>query len=137
MEEFDWENLAEEVGDLGRSEARNLRSQLARLLAHLLKWKLQPTRRTNSWRGSIQGARDEIRELLTESPGLKSRLSELFQKAYRAAVNLARAKTHLDKFLASSPWSFDQAMDDDFWPNSDELSPRKSANRGKNVKKGL
>jgi hypothetical protein len=46
MEELDWENLAEEVGDLGRSEARNLRTQLARLLAHLLKWQPQPTRRT-------------------------------------------------------------------------------------------
>ena len=137
VEELDWENLAEEVGDLGRSEARNLRSQLARLLAHLLKWQLQPTRRTNSWRGSIEGARDEIRELLAESPGLKSWLSELFQKAYRAAVNLALAETNLDKFPASSPWSFDQAMDDDFWPNSDERSPRKSANRGKDVKKGL
>ncbi len=37
IEEVDWENLAEEIGDLGRSEARSVRSQLARLLAHLLK----------------------------------------------------------------------------------------------------
>ncbi|HJU10872.1 MAG TPA: DUF29 domain-containing protein, partial [Candidatus Binataceae bacterium] len=74
VEDLDWMNLAEEVGDLGRSEARGLRSQMARLLAHLLKWQLQPSRRTNSWRASIRGARDRIRELLDESPGLKSRL---------------------------------------------------------------
>jgi hypothetical protein len=36
IEDLDWANLAEEIGDLGKSEARSLRSQLARLLAHLL-----------------------------------------------------------------------------------------------------
>jgi hypothetical protein len=68
---------------------------------------------------------------------LKPRLSEFFHKACKAAVNLARAETNLDKFPASSPWSFDQAMDDDFWPNSEEPSQRNPTNRGKNVKKGL
>ena len=68
IEALDWENLAEEMDDLGRSEARSLRSQLARLLAHLLKWQLQPRRRTNSWRGSIRGARREIRGLLMKVP---------------------------------------------------------------------
>ncbi len=135
---LDWDNLAEEVGDLGRSEARSLRSQLARLLAHLLKWQLQRARRTNSWRGSIQGARDEIRELLDESPGLKARLPELFQKAYRAAVNLACEETNLDKsiFPASSPWSLEQAIDDEFWPDSrvapflERNQPSKGKKRG-------
>jgi hypothetical protein len=57
-----------------------------------------------------------MRELLGESPGLKPRFSEFFQKACKAAVNLARADANLDEFPASSPWSFDQAMDDDFGP---------------------
>jgi hypothetical protein len=136
VEELDWENLAEEVGDLGRSEARSLRSQLARLLAHLLKWQLQPARRTRSWRGSIQGARDEVRDLLEESPGLKPRIPELCAKAFRAAVNLACAEANLDKsrFPAACPWTFEHAMDDNFWPNSENQSPRKLT-RGKKTNK--
>ena len=123
--ELDWENLAEEVGDLGRSEARGLSSQLTRLLAHLLKWQLQPTRRTNSWRGSIRGARDAIREFLDESLGLKPRLPELFEKAYRAGINLAIEETNLDlsRFPAASPWTFEEAMNEDFWPRA-ETGPR-------------
>jgi Domain of unknown function DUF29 len=118
VEELDWDNLAEEVEDLARRDARSLRSQLARLLAHLLKWQVQPTRRTNSWRASIQGARNEIRELLEESSGLKARLPELSEKAYGAAVTLAVEATNLDesRFPASSPWTFEQAMEEDFWP---------------------
>jgi hypothetical protein len=126
IEELDWENLAEEVGDLARRDAHSLRSQLARLLAHLLKWQLQPTRRTNSWRGSIRGARDAIRELLDESPGLKPRLPELLEKAYRAGVNLAVEETNLDvsRFPAASPWTFEEAINEDFWPQA-ETGPRR------------
>jgi uncharacterized protein DUF29 len=123
--ELDWENLAEEVGDLGRSEARGLSSQLARLLAHLLKWQLQPTRRTNRWRGSIRGARDAIREFLDESPGLKPWLPELFEKTYRAGVNQAIEETNLDvsRFPAASPWTFNEAMNEDFWPRAETGPP--------------
>ena len=133
IEELDWENLAEEVEDLARRDAHSLRSQLARLLAHLLKWQLQPTRRTNSWRGSIRGARDAIRELLDESPGLKPRLPELFQRAYRAGVNLAVEETNLNesRFPASSPWSFEQAMNENFWPRAAIESRRKPATRSR------
>jgi Domain of unknown function DUF29 len=133
VEELDWENLAEEVEDLARRDAHSLRSQLARLLAHLLKWQLQPARRTNSWRGSIRGARDAIRELLDESPGLKPQLPELFQKAYRAGVNLAVEETNLheSRFPASSPWSFEQAMNEDFWPRAAIRFRRKPATRSR------
>jgi len=133
IEEVDWENLAEEIGDLGRSEARSVRSQLARLLAHLLKWQLQPARRAHSWRGAIQGARDEVRDLLEESPGLTPRIPELFAKAFRSAVNLACEETNLDKskFPASCPWTFEQAMDDEFLPDS----PGQSRSPGKRAKR--
>jgi hypothetical protein len=133
VEELDWENLAEEVGDWGRSEARGLTSQLARLLAHLLKWQLQPRGRSNSGRGSIRGARNAIRELLDESPGLKRRLPELFEKAYRAGINLAVEETNLDesRFFPTAPWTFQQAMDDEFWPNSENLSSNKPIHRAR------
>ena len=60
LEDIDWANAAEEIEDLGKGERRGIRSQLARLLEHLLK--LQYARgafRTNNRRGwelSIKGA---------------------------------------------------------------------------------
>ncbi len=103
---------------------RSLKSQLTRLVAHLLKWQRQaarrkPSKRTaNGWRASAEGARQEIRDLLDESPGLQHRLPELLPEAFAAAVSLARQETGLDKsvFPPRCPWTFEQVMDEGFWP---------------------
>ncbi len=118
---IDWEAVAEELEDMGRSEARALESQLARLIAHLLKWQHQPEQRRlseNSWRATIENARREIRKLLRENPGLKSRLLELFSEAYPQGVDWAVIETNLSRsvFPAACPWSLEQVMDDGFWP---------------------
>lgn len=49
----DWENLIEEISDMGRSERRSLKSNLIVILVHLLKWQFQPEKRSGSWEGSI------------------------------------------------------------------------------------
>jgi Domain of unknown function DUF29 len=119
---IDWESVAEEVEDLGRSERRALKSQLHRLLQHLLKWEHQPEGRNASWRVSVENARDEIRDVLADNPGLGAELPDLIEKAYRLARREASAETGLpdSRFPRACPWTFDQVMDSDFWP---EISP--------------
>ena len=39
---LDWENLAEEIASLGKSDRRELRSQIRRVLRHLLKLEVYP-----------------------------------------------------------------------------------------------
>ena len=53
--ELDIENLIEEIESLGRSDRRALRSQVVRLLMHMLKQSYQPEGQGNSrsWAGSI------------------------------------------------------------------------------------
>jgi hypothetical protein len=136
VDALDWENLADEVGDLGRNVARSVKSQLARLLTHLLKWRFEAERRKHSettaksWRISIGNARDEVLDLLQENPGLKPQVPELFARAYRRALNRAQRETGLGSsmFPASCPWTFEQAMDEDFWPEAKIGSRRKRAN---------
>jgi len=47
--EADLEHIAEEIEALGRRERRELLSRLGVLMAHLLKWQVQPERRSRSW----------------------------------------------------------------------------------------
>jgi len=61
--ELDWENLAEEIGDLGTSQRSELVSRLEVLLTHLLKWQFQPERRGRSWSQTIAEQRDRIGRL--------------------------------------------------------------------------
>jgi DNA primase len=122
IDDVDWANVAEELEDMGKSERRALRSRLARLMAHLLKWSSQPQRRTSehSWRATIEHARDSARELLQENPSLKPQLPELLSGAYRDALAQVVGETNLPKknFPAACPWSLAQVLDEHFWPET-------------------
>ena len=54
---LDLENIAEEIEDVGKSEQRELASRMAVLLAHILKWKFQPQKRSMSWMLTIKKQR--------------------------------------------------------------------------------
>jgi Domain of unknown function DUF29 len=121
FKDIDWVNVAEELEDMGKSERRALRSQLARLLAHLLNWSCQPEARRlseNSWRATIEHARLSVRELVEENPSLKPFLNELIPLAYRDALAQAVAESNLPgkTFPNACPWSLEQAWDGTFWP---------------------
>ncbi|MCE2977008.1 MAG: DUF29 domain-containing protein [Pseudanabaena sp. CoA8_M7] len=53
VEKLDLENLAEEIEDMENSRKDALESNLIRVLQHLLKWKYQPQKQTNSRKASI------------------------------------------------------------------------------------
>ena len=119
LSELDIENLAEEVDSMGRSERRELVSRLTVLLLHLLKWRYQPGFRGNSWRLSIEEQRIQVSDHLSENPSLKSQLDNLMRSAYRSGRLHAERETGLDRatFPAESPFSFDEAMHPNFWPD--------------------
>ncbi len=95
FEEVDLENLAEEVEDLGKSDRSAVRSQLTRMLSHLVKQRIQPERSGASWRASIVGGRLEIDIKLEDSPSLRRHLAENLQKIYRRAVRDALQESNL------------------------------------------
>jgi hypothetical protein len=120
IDELDLDNLAEEIEDLGKNERRSLESDLVIVLMHLLKWQYQPGRRGNSWRYSILEHRDRLEERLAESPSLKPYLQDVFDKCYRKARISAAKETELDlaTFPEESPFSLEEAMDEEFLPGS-------------------
>lgn len=81
--------LEELIEALSRSDQRALRSQMLRLMSHIIKWKTQEGRRSRGWAVSIESARVEIEDLLDLEPSLKPKVSplltELFDKAKRLA----------------------------------------------------
>jgi hypothetical protein len=56
--------------------------------------------------------------LIESNPSLKSVLPEAIGQAYGTAVIKAEAETDIAEsfFPAACPWSFEQMMDPDFWP---------------------
>jgi len=130
---LDIENIAEELDALGRSDSRALDSHFKNLLVHLLKWQMQPWRRSNSWRNSIDNSRQAIAKLTADSPSLRPRLPLVIQNTYHDAVRQASLETRIPEryFPARCPYSMDQLLNKDFLPESRNLHCRGtlSANR--------
>jgi hypothetical protein len=117
--EIDVENIVEELESMGKSEKRELMSRLAVLLAHLLKWSYQPEQRSNSWKYTIEEQRRAVEEVLEDSPSLKYQLDQKFNDAYSKAVLIAARETGFAKakFPQDCPFTWEQAINDNFWPN--------------------
>lgn len=118
LSELDTQNLLGEIEAMGRSERRELESRLRVLLMHLLKWQFQSERQSRSWKLTIEEQRLQADELLTENPSLKNRLSGLMANAWRLAVISAERETNIRRsvFPAECPWTFEQIMNPEFWP---------------------
>ncbi len=130
---LDWDNLAEEVEDLAGRHADSLKSYCQVLIEHLLKLVYASTQLRNNnrhlWINSARNVRIQIKELLEANPGLISRAADLFARAWALGRNDALGKLDLedDSIPQTCPWTFDQAVDESFWPKPDgsSISSRK------------
>jgi len=115
---LDLNNLIEEIESMGKSQQRALESRLEILLMHLLKWQFQPALKGPSWRFTIEEQRARIARLLQKNPSLASHVQDALEEAYEFAVRLAVKDTGMEKtvFPAQCPWTFEQAMHPEFWP---------------------
>ena len=95
--QLDIEHIADEVEDVGKSERRELLSRMAVLLAHLLKWQVQPGRRSKSWSLTIKLQREEVEDHLDEVPSLRPSLADPHwqRRVWRNALTLAATETGL------------------------------------------
>jgi hypothetical protein len=120
--EADIAHIAEEIESMGKTEKRELTNRLAVLLTHLLKWRFQPAIRSTSWRLTIEEQRDRLADHMADNPSLKAKLSETMASAYRLALLSAARETGipLPRFPDVSPWSYEQIIDDSFWPDAEE-----------------
>ena len=109
---LDLENLVEELEGLTKRDERALGSQLKRIMAHMLKQQHQPGRATRSWQDSIRGAREQIADILDQSPSLRRRLPALMARNYPRAVAQAASETRLpeDSFPGEPPFTLDQVL---------------------------
>ena len=118
LEGIDIEHVAEELESMGKTQQRVLISRLTVLLAHLMKWQLQPELRSRSWKNTIKIQRIDLQELLQDNPSLRPQTGEALNRAYRKAKLLAAGDTDMDEtsFPETCPYSFEQAMEEAFWP---------------------
>lgn len=117
---LDWDNLAEEVESLGRSDKRAIGSALKVVLEHLLKWQFQPDKRSPSWSDSIEEHRDRIARILDDSLSLATLPREILRREYQRARRKALRDTRLAprSIPTTCPFTIEQILDIEFWPDA-------------------
>jgi len=86
---LDLEHLAEEVADLGHSERDAVRSQMRRIIEHLLKLEYSPTTDPrDDWKDTIADARSIVADKL--SPSLRLDLETMLPRLYVQVLPKAR-----------------------------------------------
>src|SRR3954447_17468293 len=119
---FDRDNVAEEIEDLGRSYRDAARSQVKRIIEHLLKLTYSPAADPHrGWRHSVTEARDELEEKLSTS--LRGDLETSLPKLYRDARR--RARVGLEEYGEAEaaeatpkecPYTLEQILEHDWYP---------------------
>jgi hypothetical protein len=130
----DWENLLEEIEDMGRRYLDSAVSFIAIILEHLYKYEhfRENENMGNSWINSIDNARVELEWLFKEMPSLKRKAQQEMDSAwYKAVKKLVKwfekpVNSHLAKkyfgriptekdFTERCPYTFEQILDYKPW----------------------
>lgn len=121
LQEIDIQNLIEELETMGRSEKRAIQSNLTVLLMHLLKYKYQPNKRSQSWRSTIVEHRRRLLILFKDSPSLKGYSQEIFAECYQDARQDAATETQLkvSVFPDECPFNLEVVLKVDYLADED------------------
>jgi hypothetical protein len=122
--DVDWENVAEEIESLGRSDLRGVESHVIRILAHLLKLEYSPASSPRAdWAISVLNHRADAKRILQDSPSLRRKLKAALPDCYADARRLAAKGLERDgipqaDIPAEAPYSVEQVMDPDWFPRN-------------------
>ncbi|MDJ0679347.1 MAG: DUF29 domain-containing protein [Xenococcaceae cyanobacterium MO_167.B52] len=89
INQLDWENLIIEISEVGKSQKRALKNYTQRLIEHLLKikyWYSEQERNRDHWIIQVSNFRDNIIDILEDSPSLKNYLQENYDDWYDKSV---------------------------------------------------
>ena len=126
---LDYANLAEEVESLGTSQQHALEIHLEIVLAHLLKWRYCPTL-PNAHRGgrlTIREQRRRLARLLHQNPSLCPTVPAVIAESYPHARLMVLDETEEPSttFPETCPWTPEQVLDAEFWPEGETPPPRR------------
>jgi Domain of unknown function DUF29 len=90
---------------MGKIDRRAVKSHLAVLMMHIIKWKTQSHKRSNSWLQTIDNARDEIRDIQEDTPSITDNvIGESWDVAWKRAVRNAEREMGEKSRVGNLTW---------------------------------
>lgn len=118
LDNLDFDNLIEEIESLSRSDRRELKNRLSVLIAHILKrMYVNSSENFNGWEITIREQRQQIQDLLEESPSLNPYLEEILTKVYAKALDNVRFEYKQTEFpsICEFETDTDSILSKNYW----------------------
>lgn len=115
LDGMDWDNLIDEIEDMGASQKRALDSYIQRLIEHILKlkyWTSEVERCRNSWMVEVTNFRSRINRILKKNPSLKNYLASEYPDIYHDA---SKAMKLLFEIPNNELIALEEIMQDDYF----------------------
>ena len=114
------EGLKELIDSMSKIALREARSHLVVIMLHILKWKYQPLKRSNSWALSILHARDEIEQVQEETPSTTNqKIKEIWDKTFEKAIVFAGREMKMSekeiKRFNPEPLTWKEVFEDEYF----------------------
>lgn len=122
--EFDPDNVAEEIESVGRSELASVRSQIQNVLSHLIKLSVEPdSEAARHWRAELFAFHEDMRRHYSPSMGQRIDLEREWWTARRLAVLRAPPDSELENRLpTNSPFDLAELVGEEL--DADALAER-------------
>jgi hypothetical protein len=100
------EGLGLLLESMSKQARRSVQSQLIRLMKHIIKWKVQPERRSVSWAVSIANARYEISEAQEYEPSITDEvIRAMWSRAFTQAKKEAELEMQKKSTVETLSWN--------------------------------
>ncbi|NEO20588.1 MULTISPECIES: DUF29 domain-containing protein [unclassified Moorena] len=116
--QLDWDNLIEELEDLGREKKNAVASLLEQVIRHLLflhYWTSESDYNAVHWQGEIYNFRIQLKRKLTTN--LRNYLDDELSSIYNDALGFVKIKTQNSvTFPSECPYCLEQLLDIEWLP---------------------
>lgn len=115
FENMDWDNLLDEIDDMGKSEKRSLESYLEQLIAHLLKlsyWESEKERNYRHWKAEVINFRNRINRLLKRNPSFHKYMKEIYPEIFQDVLKSSKAEFEIKE---GAKITLEFAMDENYF----------------------
>ena len=120
----DWSELAEELDEIVALAWSEVTNRCSQILAHLLKWQFQTTRRDeHSWKSTIIRERLIVGNMLRSSKNLRNYMEkEGYALAYKDGCKIAATEMQLERYVwtrtfpSTCNWTLQDTLDEEFFP---------------------
>ena len=92
---IDWDNVIEEIGDLGKEQRNRWETYCARVIEHMLKieyYREATEKVLKHWMREAMDFRQEMAELIEKNPGIKGQYDEMLADAWKRGREYAQRR---------------------------------------------